>query len=109
LSPGGRNEEWFIALQEETGREIKALKKRVILRPESYPYIEAYNSLARKRPVYHGGPGAIPNTEIESYLRIKRINNPEEIEEFHYFIDLIDSEFLAHQPETQAQPTEKEK
>lgn len=79
---------------EEKGEDIPALRNKPELEDYLRPYWEAFYVLTHSRQVGFG-IGAIPLSEIDAYLRLYGIDDPEERDELVFFIREMDMEFLA--------------
>jgi len=58
--------------------------------------MRAYRELSRSRPSDMGAGRPVPITEIESYCRLFRITNMEEIENLFLFVGRMDQTLMEH-------------
>ena len=89
------DKEEFLRKLEERGEVIPALLNKPELGEFLIPYWIAFRTLSTSRRIGMG-VGAIPLSEIESYIRIYGIGDLEECEDLVYLIGEMDDEFIKH-------------
>jgi hypothetical protein len=89
----GTQLKWFLQLAED-GIIVKPLQTMPKLYDDLLLSWEAFWALALSRPIGFGSYGAIPFSEIASYIYFRGIKNPDVQEEMLFHIRFLDGEYL---------------
>lgn len=86
--------EWLERVQQETGTPIPLLEERPTLDADQALAWAAFCTLSRRRPVFFGGLGAIPLTDVEAYCRLHGVTD-EEQGELLPLLEVLDCAYMA--------------
>lgn len=81
--------------QLKPGETLPFMQRRPTLKPELMPFWDAFIVLSNSRQHTGFGPNAISFVDVKSYLELYNIKEDDDIDDYIFFIQLLDGIYLS--------------